>query len=145
MPLVSVISPQFVRIREDKTLNVSDIRISQVTDLVPVAMAYVNAAEMKLPVSEILQREVYTKELKGELLVRKFLLWKTNKEKTGEEYPGYVLHYTDFSPTRKSPLNREIRVSNSDSQIAELWQEFKKSYIKKGWSLHSESGEFIKD
>ena len=37
MPLVSVISPQFVRIREDKEANVEDVNIRQVTNLVRVA------------------------------------------------------------------------------------------------------------
>ncbi len=55
LPLVSVISPQFVRIRDDKTCDPTDVRLSQVTDLVPVTMTDVDAGEMKLPKSEILQ------------------------------------------------------------------------------------------
>ena len=34
MPLVSVISPQFIRIRDDKEAVVDDVNISQVSDLV---------------------------------------------------------------------------------------------------------------
>lgn len=136
LPLVSVISPQFIRIREDKSFNETDIRISQVTDLVPVAMADVSASEMKMATSTVQEREVYVKTLKGELLVRKFVRWKTNKESDGGDYPAYVVHYTDFSPTRKVPLSREVRVSNSEEQIKELYQELKDENIKKGWSLH---------
>lgn len=145
LPLVSVISPQFVRIREDKTLDPSDVRISQVTDLVPVAMTDVDAGEMKLPKSEILQREVYTKQLRGEMLVRKFLMWKTNKQGTSEEYPGYVVYYTDYSPARKTPLTREVRVTNSETQCIALFRAFKEKNIKKGWELHSKSGVMAPD
>ena len=139
LPLVSVISPQFVRIREDKQFNATDVRIAQVTDLVPVPMSDVNASEMKMATCTVEEREVYVKTLKGELLVRKFVRWKTNKDTSGGEYPAYVVHFTDFSPTRKVPLSREVRVSNSEEQIKQLYQELKDENIKKGWSLHEES------
>ncbi len=145
MPLVSVISPQFIRIRDDKTLDPTDVRISQVTDLVPVAMANVDTGEMKLPKSEILQREVYTKQLRGETMVRKFLLWKTNKQNESDEYPGYVVYYTDFSPSRKTPLTREIRVTNSETQSIALFRGFKEDFIKQGWEVHSKSGSMVAD
>lgn len=145
LPLVSVISPQFVRIRDDKTFDPTDVRLSQVTDLVPVTMTDVDAGELKLPKSEILQREVYTKQLRGELLVRKFLLWKTNKQAQSDEYPGYVIQYTDFSPSRKTPLTREVRVTNSETQSIVLFRAFKEDNIKKGWELHTKSGSMVAD
>ena len=134
LPLVSVISPQFVRIREDKSFNRDDVRISQITNVVPVQKVEVNATELKLATSSVMKREVYTKTLKGKLLVRKFLMWKTNKESEGVEYPAYVVHYTDYSPGRKYPLDREVRISNSEEQINELFEELKKNNIKKGWA-----------
>ncbi|MEL7499709.1 MAG: hypothetical protein AAFN77_19050 [Planctomycetota bacterium] len=136
MPLVSVISPQFIRIRDDKQFNPTDVRISQVTDLVPVAMAEVDASELTMAKSTIEKREVYTKPYRGETSIRKFLMWKTNKETDDNEFPAYVIHYTDFSPTRKAPLAREVRVSNSKEQIESLWEELKKANIKKGWELY---------
>ena len=145
MPLVSVISPQFIRIRDDKTLDPVDVRISQVTDLVPVPMSDIDAGEMKLPKSQLLQREVYTKQLRGETMVRKFLLWKTNKQRESDEYPGYVVYYTDFSPSRKTPLTRDIRVTNSETQSFALFHGFKEDFIKQGWELHSKSGSMVPD
>ena len=136
LPLVSVISPQFVRIREDKSFNKDDVRISQITSVVPVNKVDVNATELKLAASSIMKREVYTKTLKGKLMVRKFVMWKTNKENEGTEYPAYVAHFTDYSPGRKVPLDREVRISNSEEQIEELFEELKTANIKKGWSLH---------
>jgi hypothetical protein len=61
------------------------------------------------------------------------VLWKTNKESEGG-YPGYVVHYTDFSPNRKTPLEREIRVSNSREQIEALWKGLEEENIVKGWN-----------
>jgi hypothetical protein len=139
LPLAAVISPQFLRRREDKRPAKQDIRIEQISDIVDVPLADRDARQMTLPVSEVLRREVYTKELKGETMVRKFLLWKTNKELDAEHFPAYVLHYTDFSPNRKDPLARDIRVSSSLEQIQKLWDGLKEENIKKGWNVHSSS------
>ena len=63
----------------------------------------------------------YTKTLKGNLMVRKLLLWKTNKECEGGNFPAYVAYFTDFSPGRATPIDRDIRVSNSREQIEQLF------------------------
>jgi hypothetical protein len=137
LPLASVISPQFVRRREDKRVQPFDVRIDQVADLVDVPLVDRDAGQLALPPSEVLRREVFTKQLKGETMVRKFLMWKTNKENDSEDFPAYVVHFTDFSPNRKEPLSREIRVSNSQDQIEQLWQGLKQDNIKQGWNPHS--------
>ena len=134
IPLANVISPQFVKIREDKSVNPVDLRIEQITDLVEVPLADVSAKEYKLPESTLLKRQVATKTLKGAEMVRKLVMWKTNKE-SSDEYPAYVLHFTDFSPNRKNPLSREIRVSNSEEQIEALWLEMEKKNFVRGWKV----------
>ncbi len=141
LPLCSVISPQFVRLREDKAVNASDVRIKQISDLVEVPMADRDASHMTMPKSSMLRREVFTKMLKGEKMVRKFLMWKTNKESEHEDFPAYVIHFTDFSPNRKSPLNRDIRVSNRREQIERFWLEMKEANIKKGWEPVGETAD----
>ncbi len=133
LPLVSVISPQFVRLRDDKGVNVSDIRVTQVSELVDVPLIDRDAHQMTLPSSELLAREVYTKTAKGETMVRKFVMWQTNKADQSEEYPAFVIHFTDYSPNRATPLAREVRVSNSRDQIQQLWEAMKAENIKKGW------------
>lgn len=134
MPLVNAISPQFVKFREDKSVNPEDLRIEQITDLVEVPLADRSAKEYKLPESTLLKRRVATKTLKGAEMVRKLVMWKTNKE-SADEYPAYVLHFTDFSPNRKDPLSREIRVSNSEEQIEALWLEMEKKNFVRGWKV----------
>ena len=66
-------------------------------------------------------------------MVRKLLLWKTNKESDGN-FPAYVAYFTDFSPNRATPLERDIRISNSREQIEELWAAMKIENIVKGWA-----------
>jgi hypothetical protein len=140
LPLVTVISPQFVRLREDKQTHPQDVRLSQVSDRVEVALTDCDAKNFKLPNTEMLKREVFTKEAKGQTMVRKFVVLKTNKEGESDEYPAYALHYTDFSPNRKDPLSRDVVVSNSQEQIEQLYDKWKTDNIKKGWNpLNSEA------
>ena len=139
MPLVSLTSPQFVRRREDKAVNPTDIRIQQVSDLVEVPFVDRDTRQLERPRSTILRREVRTKEMKGAVMVRKLVLWQTNKETDSDDYPAYVIHYTDYSPNRKTPLEREIRVSSSPDQIKELWEELATEGFTKGWVPAAES------
>ncbi len=133
LPLASAISPQFVRRREDKSIRPQDLRVAQVAEIVEVPLADRDAKKLTLPKSDVLKREAYTKVLKGQTMVRKLVMWKTGKEQDGE-YPAYVVHLTDFSPNRKTMLEREIRVSNSKDQIEKLWGELAVEYIVKGWN-----------
>jgi ATP-dependent DNA ligase len=132
LPLTSALSPNFVRKREDKTLRPADLRLQQVSEVVEVPLVDRDVRQLTLPRSEVLQREVYTKVLKGQTMVRKLVLWKTNKEAEGK-FPAYVVALTDFSPNRKTPLEREIRISNSRDQIGQLWKGLAEEYIVKGW------------
>ena len=140
LPLVALISPQFVRKRDDKQFNASDIRIKQVSDLVEVPLVDRDARQLNLTPSSPLKREVYTKVLKGATMVRKFVMWETNKQADADDFPAYVIHFSDFSPNRKTPLERDIRVSNSRDQIDSLWTELLTENIAKGWAPHVGSG-----
>src|SRR5262245_29624491 len=133
MPLVSLTSPQFVRRREDKGVNPTDIRLRQVSDLVEVSLVDRDTQQLERPRSTLLRREVRTKEMKGAVMVRKLVMWQTNKEAESDDYPAYVIHYTDYSPNRKTPLEREIRVSSSPDQIKDLWEELATEGFTKGW------------
>ena len=102
-PMASVISPVYVKMRTDKKPDTDDAGLSQITKIISLDTNTTEKLDVKK--SEILSREVYVKESKGMKMVRKFMLWKTNKEATGE-YPTYVFHYTDFSATRKEMLKK---------------------------------------
>lgn len=133
LPLASPISPQFIRLREDKQVTPVDLRLQQVADLVEVPLTDRDARQLALPASTILRRQVWTKAMKGQTMVRKLLMWKTNKEAVSDRFPAFVVHLTDFSPNRKTPLDREVRVSSSREQIDELWTQLETENITKGW------------
>ena len=141
LPLVTVISPQFVRMRDDKQAHPKDVRIDQISEQVEVALTDCDAKNYRLPETKLLKREVFVKQAKGKTMVRKFVLLKTNKEDDTDEYPGYVLHYTDFSPNRKSPLDRDVWVSDSLPQIESLFLQCKQENIKKGWEPYGAAPE----
>jgi ATP-dependent DNA ligase len=132
MPLASVISPQFLRMRDDKEANVEDVNIRQLEAFITVEEAGKRAREELAPESKLIERVVYTKVMKGQRMVRKLLLWKTNKEDTAN-YPGYVVYLTDFSPNRQNPLEREIRVARTE-QVARKWfQQLADENFVGGW------------
>ena len=128
---ISVVFPIFVRYRTDKRAVVEDIRLEQINSFSYIAIPEGADQAEALP-SQLLLREVYQKESGGKLMVRKFVVWKTNKP--GPEYPGYVFHYTDFSSERKEPLQREVLVSDDEGQIMALCKQSIGENIKKGWN-----------
>ena len=118
-----------VRLRNDKACTVEDIGWTQITRLLPIAE---QSEETKLGASEVIRRQVWTKEGAGKVDVRKLVLWKTNKESAG--YPAYVVHWTDFSATRKSPLDREVRLAPNEKEALKIAELMITDNIKKGWN-----------
>lgn len=129
--MVSVISPVYVGMRSDKKPDMQDAGLSQITKIISLDQA--TSEQVDLKKSDLLMREVYVKESKGTKMVRKFMIWKTNKEETGQ-YPAYVFHYTDFSAGRAEMLQRDIKVSNSKEQIEEIFAAEVVANVKKGWN-----------
>ena len=132
MPLVSVISPQFVRLRDDKEAGPEETSIKQVSEQVSVEDATKSADTSQKAASKLLERTVYTKTMRDNLMVRKLLLWKTNKEDT-TEYPAYVVYLTDFSPNRKIPLERDIKVASTEAVARQLFDDLAKKNFVGGW------------
>jgi hypothetical protein len=128
---ISFVYPIFERFRDDKKVCFEDVRLSQIN-----SFSYIPEDEIKkdveLPKSKIIHREVYKKETGEKLMVQKFVVWKTGKEKK-PEYPAYVFHYTNFSSERKEPLQRDVFVSNNEEQIMQIMQDTIDKNIKKGW------------
>ena len=139
LPLCSIISPQFIRFRDDKQAQKDDVRLAQLTDIVNIPDVDRVAEEIKLPVSKIIKRVVGTKIAKEKTMVRKIVLWKTNKEEASKDFPAYVLQLTNFSPNRKDPLQYEMKVSSSEEQMLEFFAEWEDKYFLKGWELVQEA------
>jgi len=133
LPLGSIISPQYVRMRDDKQPDKDSVSITQLSDIADIPESNVAATDLELPLSTIITRSAATKELKGNTMVRKLVCWKTNKNDESRDFPGFVLHLTDYSPNRKNPLSHEICVSDSQEQIEALFAEWEKKYYVRGW------------
>lgn len=130
---VTVLSPVFQRLREDKSANPEDLRLTQLQDLVDLDNLEQGGQSVQRAASTVLQREVYSKTTKGLVAVRKFIMWKTNKETIDATYPAYVFCFVDYSPGRKAPLKRVLRSAPSEAGIAAIFQHFKTTEIKRGW------------
>jgi len=133
LPCASIHSPVFVRYRSDKEVNTLDLRINQISDLCLITNTDKKAEISKLVASEIIRREVYTKIVKEITSVRKLVIWKTNKEELDSNYPAYVVHWTDYSPDRKDPLKREVRLASAQKNATDIAEKMLEDNIKKGW------------
>ncbi len=125
---ISLTHPVVQRLRRDKSASGDDVGVQQVGAHIPEAEA---AQTLQTP-STLLSREVFVKRSKNKLMVRKFLIYRTNKG-DGKHFLDYLFFYTDFSSSRKEPLKTEIRISNSRDQIESIFSEYKTEYVKKGW------------
>ena len=131
-PTARLIHPVLVRMREDKAVNSHDLRISQIDGYVSVSRnAAVDASLVAK--SEMLRREVWVKETKGVKAVRKLLVWKTNKEQVNPSMPAFVIHWTDYSPGRASPLDREVKLAPTQEIATVIADQLVEENIKKGW------------
>jgi hypothetical protein len=130
---VSILHPRLVRMRDDKQPVEGDVPVRQVFERVLVTDADADAASAELPRSEVLRREAFTKATKGKTAVRKLLVWKTNKETVDPLFPAYVVHFTDYSPGRKDPLKRTVRLAPDEATATAIAEDMLKSEIKKGW------------
>ena len=127
------IHPVLERIREDKTVSAHDVRFAQVADRLPASpeSAVPNG---RRPTSTVLRREVWTKVTKGQQAVRKLVVWRTNKEGVDPSFPAFVVHWTDYSATRGSPLDREVRLAPTEALAMQVADTMIAENIKKGWA-----------
>lgn len=133
VPSPSLIHPVFKRLREDKQPDATGVRLAQLQEYLPASPQGAPAAGASLPASTVLRREVWTKTTKGQLAVRKLLVWKTNKSDVSDRYPAYVVHWTDYSAGRAEPLDREVRPAPDEASAMQIAQGLIDDNIKKGW------------
>lgn len=129
-PSVSLTTPVFIKFRSDKQINTNDIGLNQIERI--IAFGEEKESENKKSPSKILRKERYVKEMKGLKMVKKFFIWETNSSNT--EYPKYVYYAVDYSPSRATKLNRDIKVTNDKVQIHKIFDDEIESNIKKGWN-----------
>jgi hypothetical protein len=127
-PALSLINAVMTRVREDKADVVSGSRWGQLPENVVDSPA---PAKEQKP-SEVIRRQVWTKESKDKTDVRKLLVWKTNKD-SDPLFPAFVVHWTDYSAGRKAPLAREVKVATSQKDADQIADSLVEENVKKGW------------
>jgi len=126
---VTALAPSLQRVRDDKLPTLLDAGWRQ---LEPHLAETSDSATSAYGTSEVIRRQVWVKRGSDKTDVRKLLVWKTNKEQTGN-YPPYVVHWTDYSSTRKAPLAREVRLAPSEDQATAIADQMIADNVKKGW------------
>jgi hypothetical protein len=126
---VTALAPSLQRIRDDKLPTLLDAGWRQ---LEPYLAETSDSAASAYGPSEVIRRQVWVKRGSDKTDVRKLLVWKTNKEQTGK-YPPYVVHWTDYSSTRKAPLAREVRLAPTEENAMAIAEQMVTDNVKKGW------------
>lgn len=131
---ISFVAPIIERFRDDKQADAGDVRLAQVESI--SSFEPEDIEKLPIPVlreSEMLFREVYRKDVGEKVMVKKFVGWKTNKEKSGE-YPAYVFHITDFSTGRAQRLQRDVSITSDRGQLDEMLHKAIVDNVKQGWN-----------
>lgn len=131
----SLIHPRLGCIRDDKQPMGTDIRFKQLAERCLTPNLDKDVKRVDMPKSQLLRREVYTKAAKGSLAVRKLVVWATHKGALDLGFPHYVVHFTDYSPSRAAPLKREVRLAQTEEAAKSIADGMLKSNIKKGWNI----------
>ena len=129
---MSLTTPVIIRFRDDKKVNDNDVGINQIERVINLEDDNYKEADKKP--SKVLKKEIYVKEVKGLKMVKKFFVWETHIQ--SDEYPKFVFYKVDYSPSRASKLNRDIKVSNDKKQILNIYKDSIESDIKKGWNKY---------
>lgn len=132
---VSLIHPVISRIRADKLADDLDARVSQLDERFVAGGFAARLAPRLLPHSTMVRRDVWTKPSKTGTAVRKLLVWKTGKESQWPGWPAWIVHFTDYSPERKTPLERTLRTALNEADAMAVAADLIAENIKKGWEV----------
>ena len=130
---VSILGSSILRLRDDKKANEQDCGLNQISRITGLSKDEFKTQEIKnLPESKIIQKEVYKKESKKGIAIRKFVFWKSNKEKVSD-YPSFLCYYLDYSEGRKDPMRKKIYPFNDEKLGSAYFKKLMDENVKKGW------------
>ena len=133
---VSILNCNVVNIRSDKKANFEDCGIDQIIKVSGIPKSEFKELNNKdLPKSKILKKEIFKKESKKGTAIRKFLFWKSNKEKSSD-YPSYLCYYLDYSEGRNDPIKRKLYPFETEKLGLNYFENLVSENIKKGWEKH---------
>lgn len=119
--------PTFAGLRPDKDIRSGGARVAQLLPRVTEPPAPRSEGQRS---SQIFRREIWTKEQKGEVMVRKLVMTKI--EGDPEAFP-YVVFWTDFSAKRKEPLKVDTAYAFTETRAQALAEQFITEGIVRGW------------
>ena len=122
--------PTFGGLRDDKALETGGARITQVK---PGAVLCTEAPVKTAEESRIIERQCWTKVMKGETLVQKLVV-VTSPE--ADNRMPFSIVWTDFSPNRKEKVKTEEAFARTEIRKNALVEALKVERIKKGWEPH---------
>ena len=91
-----------------------------------------------LPKSKVIKKEIFKKESKKGTAIKKFLFWKSNKEKSSD-YPSYLCYYLDYSEGRSDPIKRKLYPFEDEKLGLGHLKKLIDENIKKGWEKYNGS------
>lgn len=131
---VSILGSSILRLRDDKKANEQDCGLNQISRITGLSKDEFKTQEIKnLPESKIIQKEVYKKESKKGIAIRKFVFWKSNKEKVSD-YSSFLCYYLDYSEGRKDPMKKKIYPFNDEKLGSIYFKKLIEENVKKGWN-----------
>lgn len=131
---VSILGSSILRLRDDKKANEQDCGLNQISRITGLSKDEFKTQEIKnLPESKIIQKEVYKKESKKGIAIRKFVFWKSNKEKVSD-YSSFLCYYLDYSEGRKDPMKKKIYPFNDEKLGSMYFKKLIEENVKKGWN-----------
>ena len=136
---VSILNSSILNIRKDKKPNYEDCGLKQIIRISGIAKENFKEQNNKnLPKSKLIKKEVIKKESKKGIAIKKFVLWKSNKEKASD-YPSYLCYYLDFSDSRKDPIKRKIYPFEDEKIGLNHFKKLLDENAKKGWEKYNGS------
>jgi hypothetical protein len=103
------------------------VRLAQLTRREIAAPELINR---QLPLLEVMRREVYAKEIKGALAVRKLVVGR--RPATAGAFP-FVIFWTDYSAGRKTPLEITTLFSHTETRAEALVKRLLEENVTKGF------------
>jgi len=128
-----LVAPRVVRVLQPHESHRALMGLAQLADRCWIDGLERPLTRPSLGQSAVVRREVWVKEQKGKKAVRKLVAWKTNKEQSDPDYPAYVVHWTDYSPARREPLDRAVHPAPSEEAANAIADRLLAEHIKKGW------------
>jgi hypothetical protein len=134
---VSILNSKIINIRSDKKASLDDCGLNQIIKISGIPKEeFKEVSNKDLLKSKTLKKEIFKKEGKKGIAIKKFLFWKSNKEKT-KDYPSYLCYFLDYSEGRSDQIKRKLYPFEDEKLGLDYLRKLIDENIKKGWEKYS--------